>query len=250
MIGIKKVVPNFITSLNILSGSLAIVFAFENKFLEASILIGAALIFDYLDGMTARLLKAYSELGKQLDSLADVVSFGLAPSVFLYQLTKLVFIKNGQFAKLISPDFITILIFGSCFLVVVFSALRLAKFNIDDEQTTSFKGLPTPANAMFITSLMLICFMYENTIWDSIILSHYFLIPVSVVSSFLLVSNIPMFSLKIKSFSIKNNIFQYILLLISLILLITLHVLAIPLIIATYILLSIVYGFTKNKKTE
>ncbi len=246
MKAIKNIIPNFITSLNILSGSTAIVFAFENKFFEASCLIGLAVVFDFLDGFSARLLKAYSELGKQLDSLADVVSFGFAPSVFMYQLNKLVFIKEGQFSNLIHPGFITVLIFGSSFLIVVFSALRLAKFNIDNEQTNSFKGLPTPANAIFITSLMLIIFKYENTIYDSFILNHYFLVPVSLVSSFLLVSNIPMFSLKFKTFGFKKNIFQYILLLISLILLITLHFLAIPLIILTYVLLSIIYGIIKN----
>ncbi len=247
MRNIVKHIPNFVTCLNLIAGTLAVIYAFESKLEQSCYLIGIALILDFLDGFLSRLLNAYSELGKQLDSLADLISFGLAPSVFLYQLNKLVFINDGNFSSLIKPDIITFIILGSSFLVVIFSALRLAKFNIDEEQTTSFKGLPTPANAILIASFPLIVFQYENTIYSDIILNHYFLLSIAVVSSFLLISNIPMFSLKLKSFAVKKNLIQYIFLLISLILLITLQFLAIPLIIITYILLSIIGSFINIK---
>ncbi|MCF8296865.1 MAG: CDP-diacylglycerol--serine O-phosphatidyltransferase [Saprospiraceae bacterium] len=231
---IKKHIPNFITLLNLLSGCFAIVVAFQGELVLSTFLIGLSLIFDFLDGMTARLLKVKSEIGKQLDSLADLVSFGLVPAVILYQL-------------LIDSFFYKTLRFGDpwllgcfAFLITLFSALRLAKFNIDESQTLSFKGLPTPANAILIASFPLIIEFHPNAIWAiDIILNTWFLVGIIVLQSFLLVSNIPLMSLKFTDLSWKNNYLRFILIVLSIILVLILQFIAIPLIIVLYIVLSL-----------
>ncbi|MFC2118929.1 CDP-diacylglycerol--serine O-phosphatidyltransferase [Bacteroidota bacterium] len=139
--------PNFITSLNMLCGCIGAIYAFNNDLISASILILIAAIFDFLDGMAARLFNAYSDVGKELDSLADIISFGFTPSVILFQL-----LKRSLNIESFSFDLPIIELAGLIlpFLIVVFSGLRLAKFNIDKSQTNSFIGLPTPASALFI----------------------------------------------------------------------------------------------------
>ena len=152
MSAIKKNIPNFITALNILCGSFSVVLAFEGYILWAAILIGIASIFDFMDGMAARMLNAYSELGKQLDSLADLISFGFAPSIILFVLMK----KSLAIDSISFNQYSEIAFLAIPFLIVVFSAIRLAKFNVDTRQTSSFIGLPTPANALLIASFPLI----------------------------------------------------------------------------------------------
>ena len=238
-------IPNFITSLNIIAGSISVVFALENNLLLASLFIFIGAIFDFLDGMTARLLKAYSEIGKQLDSLADMISFGLAPSVIVFSLILKSFnIDNFSFDLPIYQIFISL----SAFLIAVFSGLRLAKFNIDTRQTISFIGLPTPANAIFIASFPLILAFNENTIFSSIINNIYFLTAIVFTQSYLLVSKIEMFSLKFKTLNFKENKLRFVFLSISIIMFILLKYVSIPLIIIIYIILSFVNSYFVKRK--
>ena len=259
-------IPNFITVLNLICGSLAIVLSFEleDKLIYASYLIGIAAVLDFLDGFAARMLKAQSAIGKQLDSLADLISFGLAPSVIMFHLLKMSLMKieipllskslqeniHSIFKQAVSSlhiDAITvsstdILILSTAVLVVVFSALRLAKFNVDTRQGSSFIGLGTPANALLIASLPLVLVHHPEL--KKYIIDTYTLIIFIFVSSYLLISEIPMFSLKLSTYSLKNNIIQYLFLLISLILLLWIQYLGIPFIIVLYIVMSIINNLT------
>jgi CDP-diacylglycerol---serine O-phosphatidyltransferase len=236
---IKKNIPNAITCLNLLSGCVALVLSFKKEYVEyAPYFIFLAAVFDFFDGFAARMLHSYSEFGKQLDSLADVVSFGLAPAAIMFNLldTSLVY-QNGNYDFEVATIPQLILLF-SAFLIAIFSALRLAKFNIDQNQSDKFIGLPTPANALFISSLLLIVYKVEAL--QFIVLNIYFLIGTILISSYLLVSNITMFSLKFKTFDFKNNKLRYIFITISALLIVTFGVLALPLVILLYVILSIV----------
>ena len=232
--------PNFITSLNLLSGSIAIVMAFEGNLTLSSYFIGIAVVFDFFDGFLARLLKAYSDIGKELDSLADIVSFGVAPAVILYQLLKLSLNIDKLPLSFDITTLVDIVVLLSALLITVFSALRLAKFNVDTRQKDSFIGLPTPASAILIASLPVIMYNSDNFLIKQVILSIYFLVPLIISLSFLLVAEFPMFSLKFKSINFTNNKIPYIFIGISVILLIILQYLAIPIIILFYIILSAV----------
>lgn len=229
----KQNIPNFFTILNLLCGSFGIVIASENNILWASYLVGSAAVFDFLDGALARLLKTKTEIGKQFDSLADIISFGLLPAVIMYHLLKCGLEVNPQILSTLKN-----LIPYIAFIIPVFSAIRLAKFNIDARQTEKFVGLPTPANALFIASLPCIAFeQYKsNEFIYSMILNPYLLLGIIIIFSCLLVSKIPLFSLKFKEFSPKENKTQLIFLLLSLILIIFLQFLAVPIIILLYII--------------
>jgi CDP-diacylglycerol--serine O-phosphatidyltransferase len=227
----KKHIPNFITCLNLFCGCLALYFAFRNELLYTSYLVGLAAVFDFLDGMIARVLKAYSEIGKQLDSLADMVSFGVVPGAIVFMLLSRANASAFGLPESILP------FFG--FLITIFSALRLAKFNIDTRQTTSFIGLPTPACTMVVASLPLIL---ENgsLLQYEIILNPYVLLVLTVLLSYLLIAELPLFALKFTNLTWQDNAVRFIFLGISVILLALLKFAAIPLIIVLYILLSIV----------
>jgi len=214
----KKHIPNFITSLNLFTGCVAVLLAFRGDYQGAFIAILVAAVFDFLDGFAARLLKAYSPMGKELDSLADMISFGLAPGMIVYSLLS----ATGQ------NEWLPYL----AFLIPVFSGLRLAKFNIDDRQTSSFIGLPVPANAIFWAGIVYSfpVFLLDN-IWILLILIGLF--------SYFLISEIPMFSLKFKNIAWKSNQLQYIFLIGCILLLIVLQLNAFAPIIGWYILLSI-----------
>ncbi len=235
--GIVKHIPNFITSLNVFSGSCAIVFAFSDKLHIAAICILIAAVFDFLDGLAARLLHAYSAMGKELDSLADVVSFGVAPAAIVFNLFmihqdtyQIMFLQENSF------------FYFSAFIIAVFSALRLAKFNIDTRQTTSFIGMPTPANAIFWASFPLILYYNPDSFISNILVHPYVLFGLIIISSFLLISEIPMFSLKMKSFKFSENYTQYIFLILSIILFVFLNIIAIPFVILLYIITSIFFN--------
>lgn len=217
-----KQIPNLLTSANIACGCIASVFVFKNEMLIAFWLFSLALVFDFLDGFSARLLKAYSEIGKQLDSLADLISFGFLPSLVLF--------------KVLEPQ--NLYLAFTAFLVCIFSAWRLARFNIDESQSTSFKGLPTPANALLIMSLPMIVWQIPPSIFY--ITNPFFIISLILISCFLLVSNISLFSLKLQGFSWQKNKLQYIFLLISITLISFFWFLSIPIIIVLYLLLSLV----------
>ena len=276
MLRIKNWIPNFITSLNIAAGGLSIILTFEGLITQAAYLILLAAVFDFLDGMSARLLNAYSELGKQLDSLADLISFGLAPAVIVYHVMKSTLLIDTLYPHNIETYKLFFLF--SILLIPIFSALRLAKFNIDTRQTTSFIGLPTPANALFFASIPIISSINPFDPFLFLIYNKNILIGIILVSSFLLVSPIPMFSFKFKNFKLKDNGIRFLFLALVVVLLfftgsgsgkfmwsliveIRLFLLikeifyilvkALPFIIFLYILLSIIYS-TINifKKSE
>jgi len=202
----------------------------------AAYLIFIAAVFDFFDGLAARLLNAKSEFGGELDSLADVVSFGVAPGFILFQMIN---ISHGQPSNL-GGEF-NILPFIA-FVVPAFAALRLAKFNIDQEQSTSFLGLPTPALAILIASLPLIRIDLSEGygFFYMIITNTYFLLTIAIFGSLLMVSRFPMFALKFNGFGWKKNMTKYIFLSISLVLLLFLQIVAIPFIILLYLFLSLV----------
>lgn len=231
---IARGLPSFFTSLALLSGCISVVISTTRGELALAgyfVLISA--LFDFVDGMAARLLHSMSEFGKQLDSLADVVSFGVAPAMILYRLILHSFAGTDDLLPW------QVMIVYSPFLVAVFSALRLAKFNIDLKQVKSFRGLPTPANALFIIALGFASgsrfpFMQE------IAYSLPFLLITIVLSCFMLVCNLPMFSLKLSSFGFKENSMRFLLVLGSTVLLAIFRLPALGLIILLYILLSMV----------
>lgn len=201
---ITRYIPNFITSLNLLLGTIAIVYSFKGLQLFAVYLILAASLLDFLDGFAARLLHAYSKIGKELDSLADLVSFGLAPSILLYY-------RYDQFiGHQISGGYDTVymeLLQFVPLLITVASALRLAKFNTDETQSETFSGMPTPANAILIG--MFLHFTTYNHYFDSVINTFWFIPIISVILSYLLVCKVPMFSLKFKNYRLRENKARY-----------------------------------------
>ena len=232
---IKIHIPNDITLLNLLSGCFSIVSAFEGDLVGAAYFIFLAAVLDFLDGTFARILNARTEIGKQLDSLADMVSFGLAPGFILFHLINNSLIITGlQITDNVLPYI--------AFLIPVFSAFRLAKFNIDTKQEFGFIGLPTPANAILIASFPLILFYeLENSFISLNILQNtWILISISILLSVLLVAKLPLLSLKFKSISFSDNKSRYTFLLLSVILLVILKFLAIPLIILLYVIISVI----------
>ena len=233
----KRHIPNLITSLNLVSGFIAIIFAANGNLFTASWLIVAAMIFDFFDGFSARLLKSYSDIGKELDSLADVVSFGVAPALIIYQLLNRSLMINSQ-AVINSGGTGALLILIIPAVMPVCAALRLAVFNLDSTQSTSFKGLPTPANALAVVSVVIAEHYSESTVFTSITGSLTALIILTVVLSLLMVSRIPLLSLKIKNLNFKGNEGRYILILLVALSLIILGTSAVPLIIPLYIIAS------------
>jgi len=261
---IVRNIPNTITCANLVCGCLALVKAFEGDLVWTAYLVGIAGVLDFLDGFVARALQVSSPIGKDLDSLADMVTFGVVPGVVIYQLLRSSL--SPALASSFFPQhyynnpeafsqntFLTYL----AFIIPVFSAIRLAKFNHDTRQTESFIGLPTPANAIFFCSLPLVLKqisdrisaeknpfeMLVETSGDPILaLLHnsWFLIALVVLFSFLLLAPLPLFSLKFKSFGWKGNEIRYVFLILSTVLIGFLQFVGIPLVIVLYILMSII----------
>lgn len=225
---IKKHIPNTITCCNLLSGCVASVYAFERVYPLAFAFIIAGAVFDFFDGLSARALKVSSPIGKELDSLADVITFGFAPATMVFSwLRECVDTHLDMLVAFVVPFF--------AFLLVAFSALRLAKFNVDERQTSSFIGLPTPANALFWGALVI-------GSHDTIMENPYgwmLIIALVLLFSWLLVAEIPMFSLKFKNLTWKSNRIAYIFLLVSLVLLIVLGLNGLSAVIGWYIILSV-----------
>ncbi|HEY3430796.1 MAG TPA: CDP-diacylglycerol--serine O-phosphatidyltransferase [Cyclobacteriaceae bacterium] len=213
-------IPNFLTCCNLLCGCLGVVFVLEGRTMPSAYFVWICCVFDFLDGFAARVLKVSSPIGKELDSLADMVSFGLLPSVVMYKML----------ATANAPSYLPYI----AFVIAVFSALRLAIFNLDERQTDSFRGVPTPANALFITSLPLL----TGTVAASLN-EYWVLVLITVVFSILLVSGIELFALKFKNFSWADNKIRFTFLLLSVLLLLVLQLAAIPVIILLYIALSL-----------
>lgn len=217
---IKKYIPNAVTSLNLIAGSMAVIMAYEGNYQATVLLVLLAATFDFLDGFLARLLNSYSSIGKELDSLADMVSFGLVPAITAFSLLR---DSPWEWTRY----------FG--LLIAVFSALRLAKFNVDERQTSSFIGLATPANAIFWTGL---AYAYGGSM--SLPSFPWAILLMIALSCFLLVSELPMFSLKFKTYNWKGNQIRWIFIIGSLILLLFLRFNSLPVIIIWYVQLALI----------
>lgn len=225
----KRHLPNFLTCCNLICGCIGIVFVLENRGLPAAYLVWLAGIFDFFDGFAARALKVTSPIGKELDSLADVVSFGVLPSLVMY--------------KLISASTDSTFLPYIAFAIAAFSALRLAIFNIDETQRDSFRGLNTPANTLFITALPLLYNDVGRWLYQTEVL-----LIITLLSAFLLVSGIEFFAFKFKNFRWADNQIRFTFLILTVLLLITLQILAIPIIIILYIVLSLLDNIWRGRK--
>lgn len=234
-----KQVPNFITILNLAAGFAAIISAANGFLLVASWLIVAAMIFDFLDGLSARFLKAYSETGKELDSLADIVSFGVAPGMIIYKLL-VPAISNFSMHDSGQGSIFTSILLYIPVLMPVCAALRLAKFNIDTTQTTSFKGLPTPANAIAVISTVIAANYSSMPLLKSFTQSPVAILIYSVILSLLMVTKFPLLSLKFKNLNFKGNEERFILFGLVLISFIIFGLAASLLIIPVYIIVSLI----------
>ncbi|MBI5857605.1 MAG: CDP-alcohol phosphatidyltransferase family protein [Sphingobacteriales bacterium] len=253
-----KNVPNLFTLLNLVFGCLAIIFILQNGILitvdaggtqlidiperiwMASLFIGLAAVVDFLDGFVARLFRSESAMGKQLDSLADLVSFGVAPGLIIYQFLRLSYAQeeNG-----LDVSFLWLVPFV---LLPCAAAWRLARFNLDNSQSFSFKGLPVPAVGLFVASLPLIYWNVNEQWVIDLLLNKWFLYGLTFLLSFLMVSTIPLMALKFKDFSIKSNLPKYILIIVSVTCLFILKWMAVPAMVLAYVFLSLLF---KNKTT-
>jgi len=268
-----KFVPSFLTCTSAFCGMLATFLALEGEksLVWAGYLILIAAIFDFSDGFAARLLDACSELGKQLDSLADAISFGVAPSAIAFQVLKQSMRTRGILSSLENWQIAVLL---CSILIAIFAILRLAKFNIDPDQAQSFKGLASPANAMFVASIPLIdalvpedllltrilgCFGNDVEFsWEIILLGiqvfvigkWYYMLPLFVFFAAMMVTNLPMFSLKIKKMSYKkyHTVFNF--LIFSVVMLVLLQWLAVPILITAYILISYIKWLKSRRSNE
>lgn len=251
---IKKHIPNTITLLNLLCGSIATIFAVQGNLIMAAIFVGLGIFFDFFDGLAARLLQVKSELGLQLDSLADMITSGVVPGIIMFQLFRKALPaaevepfdwEAGQ--GLLEWNFPIAALTG--LLVTLASGYRLAKFNIDERQTDSFIGLPTPANALLIISLPLILTFQPSPEFFTIILNQWFLLALTIFSSFMLNAEVPLFALKFSTWSFGENKVRYLFLIYCLLLLIFMHFAAIPVIIVSYVILSLMMN-RRVKKVE
>ncbi len=226
---IKKHIPNTLTLSNLACGCIGIIACTRGDLVTASYMIWLAAIFDFLDGFVARLLNVSSPIGKELDSLADMVTFGVLPAFILFSLQDNL---TNNYLPYIS------------FLVALFSALRLAKFNVDTNQSESFIGIPTPASAFFVSGLIF---------WPTesfLISSSVSILVISFALSALMVAPIPMLALKFKNYSIGNNIYRYLVVIVSLALLVTLKEKAFPIIISFYVALSLFVALLNIRKQQ
>ena len=234
----KKHVPNFITLLNLFSGLIALVYAFDTNFQMAFLWVCIGIFFDFWDGFFARVLKVQSPIGLQLDSLADMVTSGVVPGLIMFQMLAGI-ADNQEESNLAFENFYLGILPYVGFIITLGSCYRLAKFNVDTRQTDSFIGLPTPANALFIMSLPVILSHNDGDSFIFESLSNPFvLVGITLLSAFMLNAEIPLFSLKIKYFNWETNKIQFIFLVVSIILLFLFQYTAIPLVILFYVALS------------
>ena len=231
----KRHLPNLLTLMNLACGTGAIVLTLEGQWQFAVILILAASLFDFLDGFLARLLNAQSETGKQLDTLADMVTFGVLPAVFIYTIFKNCFIHQDGGVAFITPGLQWIFL-GSVLVVPVFSAIRLARYNVE-ENGQFFHGLPTPAHALFWTGLFW-QIMKDGQFFGTS-LNIFFLWAIMLIMAFHMILPVPMYSLKFEHFRIRGNMIRYLLIIISGIILLFTWLAGLSLVILTYILLSL-----------
>jgi CDP-diacylglycerol--serine O-phosphatidyltransferase len=229
-------IPNFITSLNLVSGFAAVIFLFNDEPVTACWLILAAMIFDFFDGFASRLLKAYSDMGKELDSLADGVSFGVAPGLIIYSvLTQSMNLETLDFFNIKYLPVIAVTAFFP-----VCAALRLAKFNIDSTQSDTFRGLPTPAAALAVVTVILSAHYSGSSLVISFLASPVSVMIFSLIVSVLMVTRIPLLSLKFHDPGWKGNEGRYMLVAVSVLLVIIFRFGGIPLIIPAYLVVSLI----------
>ena len=232
----KRHIPNLITLLNMACGTTAIVFALEGQWRWAVYLLLAAALFDFLDGLLARLLNAYSETGKQLDSLADMVSFGLLPAFFIYSIFRYQLTGPGNDGWTSNPMF-QLVILSSVLIVPIFSAIRLARFNLEVPGELFFHGLPTPAHALFWTGLYW-QFMQDGLIFGNS-LNIFFLWAIMLIMALYMILPVPMYTMKFEHFRLRGNLIRYLMILIALIILLLTGLTGLSLMILIYILISL-----------
>ena len=234
---IKKYIPNTFTMANLFCGCMATLFAMNNHLEWAAGFVAVGVFFDFFDGFFARILNAQSELGLQLDSLADMVTSGLVPGVVMYKLLDEA--TGTPWGTVLTSLHFNIAYLG--FAITLASAYRLAKFNIDSEQTSSFKGLPTPANTIFILSLPLILLYGEYAFAEEALKNPYVLLAITALSCWALNSKMSLFALKFKSWAFAENKVRYAFLILAALLLIFFKFLGIPLIIILYVVMSLLF---------
>lgn len=238
-----KHIPNLLTLGNLLCGTIAVIFAVKADYDTTAILVLLGIVFDFFDGFAARILKVTGELGKQLDSLADMVTSGVVPGIVMFQMIKGNYFSNKIFdfanQENESLAYIGLLLtLGACY--------RLAKFNIDTRQSDSFIGLPTPAMSLFVLSLVLIPAHYEYDFLNDLIRSEYFLSAITLLLTYLMNAELPLFSLKFKNYNWKGNEFKFGLIIVSIVLIATMQIIAVPVIITVYVLLSVIQNMKKG----
>lgn len=238
-------IPNFITLLNLVSGIAATYFAIDGHLIWAGLFICGASVFDFLDGMAARALKAYSETGKELDSLSDLVSFGVAPGAILFTLLELSLFDQNQPIHEVSANGLQWLILFTAFLVPVFGAIRLARFNVNTSNEPFFRGLPIPSNGIFWASMGIMLQFPKYHEYFEIIYSTKNLVIMGLFMSGMMVINMPMFSLKVKNLKLADNWYRYLFLVLAAALLLGFNVYGLALTILLYIAMNFVFYLLK-----
>jgi CDP-diacylglycerol--serine O-phosphatidyltransferase len=246
---IKKHIPNALTCLNLGFGFWGILLLLNGKITEASLCIGAALIVDFFDGFTARLLHVSSPIGKELDSLADVISFGILPGIMLTLMIASItfgvpYTRISEINLFEGSTFNFYLLIGT--LPAMFSALRLAKFNLDTRQSDRFFGVPTPSNALIVASFNLIAIDPASVLFP-LVSNLYFILGYCILMSYLLIAEIPLMALKFKDFTWANNKYRYLLIIISVLLAAFLQKESILLIMVAFVLLSLLQNKSEQK---
>lgn len=245
----KKHIPNIITLGNLLFGTIAAIAAVNGNYEIAALSVTIGIVLDFFDGFFARMLHVSGELGKQLDSLADMVTSGVVPGIIMYTLLQ----ENSLNLFEKSADTLHIASFSTGYLpyfgllLTLAACYRLANFNIDERQSDSFIGMPTPAMSLFVISLPLIPIYSDNQFFIDLMQNNYFLFGITLVLSFLMNAEIPLFSLKFKNYKVKENVLKYVFLLVSILMILFLEVIAIPLVIILYVVLSIGSNLTGKK---
>ncbi len=252
---IKKQIPNLFTLLNLLSGLIAIIMALSDKLVDAAFFVFLGIFFDFFDGFFARKFKVEGEFGKQLDSLADMVTSGVVPGIVMFQL--ILYATKQQWFMQLSCEIGSWQNYGETnmyytafigLLIPLASAFRLAKFNIDERQSSSFIGLPTPALSIFVMSLPLILHYSDQQFFIDIIHNKYLLILITIIGSYLLNAELPLFSLKFKNYDWATNKSKYIFIILTILMLVFFKTVAIPLVIILYVIISVIENIT-NKNT-
>jgi len=249
----KKHIPNLFTLMNLFSGMIAVIMAATDELVLAALFVFLGIFFDFFDGFFARKFNVAGELGKQLDSLADVVTSGVVPGIIMFQL--MLYAAKGQWFMELSCEvgnwheyqdtYYYFLPFSGLFITLA-AAYRLANFNIDERQTSTFIGLPTPAFSIFVVSLPLILFYSDNSFFTGLVQNFYVLLGITILGCYMMNAEIPLFSLKFKNYGWKGNETKYLFLLGTMVMLLALQTVAIPLTILLYVLLSVIENRIKK----